>query len=256
MQVRTRPFELGRKTETLDHAIEAIRVRFGSQALTRVAELPPPLPWPSGTPLDRLTGIGGLPRGRLTLLTGAGTCGKLTLGVALLAHATREFAHAVVIDPTGNFDPWTMLPFHPELGTLTVVRAQDLDAAGEAAAALARAGAGFILLIGEVPETWLGPMEAGAGRSGSVVVGVVDAPGRAFAHASSLSFGFARISWIHERGQLIGLTASARIAKNKLAPPVGESELEILYPSPHRGEVRWGRQTGESEESECASAAV
>src|SRR5690349_24506579 len=71
MQVQARP--LGDKTETLDHAIEAIRVRFGSQALTRVAELPPPLPWPSGTPLDRLTGIGGLPRGRLTLLTGTGT---------------------------------------------------------------------------------------------------------------------------------------------------------------------------------------
>src|SRR5438128_1834027 len=100
MQVQARP--LGGKTETLDHAIEAIRVRFGSQALTRVAELPPPLPWPSGTPLDRLTGIGGLPRGRLTLLTGTGTCGKLTLALALLAQATQEFAHAVVIDP----EPW------------------------------------------------------------------------------------------------------------------------------------------------------
>src|SRR5712691_11725191 len=82
----------------LDHAISAIRVRFGSQALTRAAELPPPQPWPSCTPLDGLTGIGGLPRGRLTLLTGSGTCGKLTLALAMLASATHEFAHAVVID--------------------------------------------------------------------------------------------------------------------------------------------------------------
>ena len=66
----------------LDNAISAIRVRFGSQALTRAAELPPPQPWSSGTPLDRLTGIGGLPRGRLTLLTGSGTSGKLTLALA------------------------------------------------------------------------------------------------------------------------------------------------------------------------------
>lgn len=256
MQVQTRPNDLGRKTETLDHAIEAIRVRFGSQALTRVAELPPPLPWQSGTPLDRLTGIGGLPRGRLTLLTGTGTCGKHTIALALLAQATREFAHAVVIDSARQFDPWPMLPFQPELSALTVVRAPDLDAAGEAAASLARAGSGFILLIGEVPEHWLGPMEAGAGRSGTVMVGVIDSPGRAFAHASSLSFGFARTGWIHDREQLIGLTAATRVAKNKLAPPVGESELEILYPSPHRGEVRWGRQTSEVEESECASAAV
>ena len=158
MQIQARP--LGGKTETLDHAIEAIRVRFGSQALTRVAELPPPLPWPSGTPLDRLTGIGGLPRGRLTLLTGTGTCGKLTLALALLAQATQEFAHAVVIDPARQFDPWAMLPFDPDLGSLTVITPPSAEAAGEAASALARAGAGFILLMGEIPEPWLAPMEA------------------------------------------------------------------------------------------------
>jgi len=260
MQVQTRPSGLGGKTETLDDTIEAIRVRFGSQALTRVAELPPPLPWLSGTPLDRLTGIGGLPRGRLTLLTGIGTCGKLTLALALVAQATREFAHAVVIDSARQFDPWPMLPFHPELSTLTVVRAPDLDAAGEAASSLARAGCAFILLIGEIPEPWLGPMEAGAGRSGAVMVGVVDSPGRAFAHASSLSFGFARTGWIHDRGQLIGLTAAARVAKNKLAPPVGESELEIRYAIGSGPSLRdvtgWGRQISQNDESECASAAV
>ena len=33
-----------------------------------------------------------LPRGRLTLLTGTGTCGKLTLALNLLAGATHAFA--------------------------------------------------------------------------------------------------------------------------------------------------------------------
>jgi hypothetical protein len=211
-------------------AIDSIRVRFGSQALTRAAELPPPQPWPSRTPLDRLTGIGGLPRGRLALFTGSGTCGKLTLALALLAHATHEFAHAMVIDTGSSFDPWTLLPFYPELSALTVVSAPAPEIAGEAAAALARAGAGFILLIGEVPEHWLGPIEAGASRSGTVLVGVVDAPGRAIAHASSLSLGFSRNDWIWERGQLVGLRASARCEKNRVAPPLIETELEIRYP--------------------------
>ncbi len=270
MQVQARP--LGGKTETLDHAIEAIRVRFGSQALTRVAELPPPLPWPSGTPLDRLTGIGGLPRGRLTLLTGTGTCGKLTLALALLAQATQEFAHAVVIDPARQFDPWAMLPFDPDLGSLTVITPPSAEAAGEAASALARAGAGFILLMGEIPEPWLAPMEAGAARSGAVLVGVVDAPGRALAHASSLSLGFAHAGWIYERGQLVGLNVDARCSKNKLAPPVGESDLRVFYAigsmsPPHRsggavesGEAGRGRQLTaldhQHEEPECESAAV
>jgi hypothetical protein len=116
------------------------------------------------------------------------------------------------------------------LSALTVVGAPTPEIAGEAAAALARAGAGFILLMGEVPEHWLGPIEAGANRSGTVLVGVVDSPGRAFAHASSLSLGFSRTEWVWDRGQLVGLRASARCVKNRVAPPLGETEMEIRYP--------------------------
>src|SRR3989441_283343 len=243
--------------QELDHAINTIRVRFGSQALTRAAELPPPQPWSSGTPLDHLSGIEGIPRGRLTLLTGSGTCGKLTLALGLLAAATREFAHAVVIDARGGFDPWTLLPFDPELRSLTVVRL-DPEASGEAATALARAGAGLILLMGEVPEQWLGPLEAGANRSGTVVIGVVDAPGRAFAHASSLSLGLSRAEWMWDRGQLVGLRTIARCLKNRVAPPLGESELEIRYPiGPQLPFVRPVIEVPiEKAESQCVSAAV
>jgi len=240
----------------LDHAISAIRVRFGSQALTRAAQLPPPQPWPSCTPLDRLSGIGGLPRGRLTLLTGGGTCGKLTLALALLAGATHEFAHVVVIDRRSGFDPWALLPFDPDLGSLTVVRLES-DSAGEAASTLAKAGAGFILLMGEVPEHWIGPLEAGANRSGTVLVGVVNAPGRAFAHASSLSIGFSRTDWVVERGRLIGLRTVARCLKNRVAPPLGEFALEIRYPQGAQlflEPVREG--TIQVAELECASAVV
>jgi RecA/RadA recombinase len=148
----------------------------------------------------------------------------------LLAGATHEFAHTVVIDLRSNFDPWALQAFKPELSALTVVRPPVADQAGEAAAILAKAGAGFILLIGEVPEPWLGPLEAGANRSGTVLVGVVDAPGRAFAHASSLSLGFSRTDCVWERGQLVGLRTHARCVKNRVAPPLGESELEIRYP--------------------------
>ena len=213
----------------LELAIDSIRLRFGSQALTRAGELPPPSPWPSGTLVDHLTGIGGLPRGRLSLLTGGGTCGKLTVAFALLASATRELAHAIVIDG-GGFDPTWLLPFSPEPGALTIVRAPAPEIAGEAAAALARAGAGFLLLMCDMPEHWLVPLESGANRSGSVMVGVIDAPTRALAHASSFSLGFSRRDWMWERGQLVGLRVNARCLKNRVAPPLGESDLEIRYP--------------------------
>jgi recombination protein RecA len=244
----------------LESAINSIRVRFGSQALTRAAEMPPPRPWSSGTPVDYLTGIGGLPRGRLSLLTGSGTCGKLTVAMALLAKATHEFAHAIVIDG-GGFDPWMLTPFSPEPGALTVVRAPAPEVAGEAAAMLARAGAGFILLLGDVPEHWLGPLESGANRSGTVLVGVVDAPNRALAHASSYSLGFSRQGWIWERDQLVGLRVAARCVKNRVAPPLGETELEIRYPlgtqslTDHRAQVTEVTPHAEGLE-QCASAVV
>ena len=217
------------QAQKLDLAIDAIRLRYGSQALTRAAELPPPQPWRSGTPIDRLTGIGGLPRGRLSLLTGTGTCGKLTLALALLAKATHEFAHAIVID-RGGFDLSALLPFSSELGALTVVRAPAPEIAGEAASSLARAGAGFLLVLGDLPEHWLGPLESAAARSGTVSVGVVDAPERALAHASSFSVGFSRSEWVWKRGLLVGVRVSARCTKNRVAPPLGETELEIRYP--------------------------
>ena len=216
----------------LESAISSIRVRFGSQALTRAAELPPPQPWRSGSPLDRLTGIGGMPRGRLSLFTGGGTSGKLTLALELLARATHEFAHTVVIDG-GGFDSSMVLPFFPEQGALTVVRAPAPETAGEATAMLARAGAGFLLVMSDVPEHWLGPIESGANRSGTVLVGVVEAhcdAGRALAHASSFSVAFSRSEWIWERGQLVGLRISARCVKNRVGAPLAETELEVRYP--------------------------
>jgi RecA/RadA recombinase len=248
------------QAQKLELAIDSIRVRFGSQALTRAAELPTPQAWLSGTPVDGLTGIGGLPRGRLSLFMGGGTCGKLTLALALLASATHEFAHAVVIDG-GGFDPWALLPFSAEFGALTVVSAPAPEIAGEAAATLARAGAGFVLLMAEVPEHWLGPLESGANRSGTVLVGVLDAPNRALAHASSFSIGFSRSGWVSERGQLVGLRTSARCVKNRVAPPLCETQLEIRYPLGPRSLTDHTPRVTEvpvrvEELSACASAVV
>src|SRR5579872_778508 len=247
------------EARSLDHAIDSIRLRFGSQALTRAGQLPPPRPWRSGTPIDRLTGIGGLPCGRLTLFTGSGTCGKLTVALSVLAQATHDFAHATVID-SGGFDPWMLLPFSPELGALTVVSAPAPETAGEAAAALARAGTGFILLMGEIPEHWLGPLESGANRSGTVLVDVADSPGRPLAHASSFSVGFSRSDWWWDRGQLVGLRVFARCVKNRVAAPLGETELEICYPLGSMkisdAPMRAVERPVAAEESECASSAV
>jgi len=220
------------QNQELQRAISAIHVRFGGQALVQAGRLPAAQPWPTGLPaVDRLSGIGGLPSGRISVLQGPSGSGKLSLALALLARATREFARVVAIDPRAGLDPWTLDVFGADLAVLTVIRPQTQAAAGEAAVALARAGVGFLLMLGELPEPSLAPLESAAARSGCLVVavaGMTEAQ-RALAHASSLTLRFEPVDLIWERGQPVGLWTRLRCAKNKLAAPGGEAELEMRY---------------------------
>jgi hypothetical protein len=165
----------------------------------------------------------------LTVLSGTGTCGKLSLALALLARATHDFATVIVIDHRLGFDPWALLPLNPKLEALRIVRPPDDEAAGEAATTLARAGAGFVLMP-PLPEAWLNTLESAAARSGAVVVAVAETVVPALAHASSLSFALEHTGWIRERGQLAGLRAHLGCVKNKVGMPGLAAELEIRYP--------------------------
>lgn len=219
------------ETADLQRAIQAVQVRFGEQALVRAGRLPAPTPWPTGlAAVDRLSGIGGLPYGRVCVLSGGPGSGKLSLGLALLAQATRGFAQAVVIDPLGGFDPWMLAALGGELAPLTAVRPPGADPAGEAAVALARAGAGFLLVLGSLPEPALAPLEAAAARSGCVLVSVSEAPERGLAYASSLTLELVRTGWVRQRGELVGLRVRVLCVKNKLAAPGATAGLEIHYP--------------------------
>ena len=93
--------------DKLRRAVGAIHVRFGGQALVRASRVPAALPWPSGLQVaDRLSGIGGLPRGRISVLRGTPASGRLSLGLAALARATREFARPVESGPKNKTSHW------------------------------------------------------------------------------------------------------------------------------------------------------
>jgi recombination protein RecA len=232
-------------TEKLQNAIGAIHVRFGGHALVPAARLPAALPWPTGLPaIDRLSGIGGLPRGRVSVLQGPLGSGKLTLALALLARATREHAHAVVIDRLRRrFDPWIPDRMGADLDALTIVRPPTAAAAGEAAVALARAGAGFGVVLEELPEPALAPLESAAARSGSLVLVVAGGEQRALAHASSLTLELERVGWVPDRGRHVGPLSVVRCVKNKLAAPGAEAELALRYPlGPRLPAAEWPRE--------------
>jgi RecA/RadA recombinase len=218
----------------LQRAVDTVRVRFGDQALVRGTVLPAARAWSTGQEaIDRLSGIDGLPRGLVSVLQGEPTSGRLSLALIVLTRATREFARVAVLDPEGIFDPGELLPLQPLVEGLTVLRPPQPAATGEAAVMLARAGAGLLLAIGELPEPALAPLEAAAARSGCAVValdrGEAGARHRALAHASSLTLSFSRERWIEERGLVVGLEARVRCVKNKLGAPGGEAGMEVRW---------------------------
>ncbi len=217
-------------------AVDAIRLRFGEQAVLRASRLAPVEAWPSGlAALDRLSGIGGLPRGRLTVLAGHGTCGKLSLGLDLLARGSRELSQVVLVDPSRSFDPWTLAALGGDLDRVLDVRPRDGAACGEAALALARAGCGLLVLllparVAAAAEAWLPSLEGAAGRSGTVVIAVAEDVPPALAHSSSFTLGLERTGWVVAAGEPAGVRARLRCLKNRVGTPGGETEIEIRYP--------------------------
>jgi recombination protein RecA len=82
------------RRKQLDAALATIRLRFGQGAigpLSDQAKFPEVATIPTGFPkLDRLLGIGGIPRSRITELLGAPTAGMATLAYKILTGTQKE----------------------------------------------------------------------------------------------------------------------------------------------------------------------
>ena len=110
--------------DRLQQAITILQTRFGSAA-PRPAQPDHPAR-PSGiAELDALTGIGGWPVGRLSLLAGAIGSGKRTIAQRSVAHASRE-GSVVYIDFPGRLDPQFLSRLDADLGRLLIVRPKNL----------------------------------------------------------------------------------------------------------------------------------
>src|SRR5438132_12071140 len=106
--------------DRLQQAITLLQTRVGNAAPRPAG---PPCPArPTGIPeLDALTGIGGWPVGRLSLLAGPRGSGKRTLAQRSIAAASREGTVAYV-DIPGRLDPEFLSRFDARIDHLLVDR--------------------------------------------------------------------------------------------------------------------------------------
>jgi RecA/RadA recombinase len=223
--------------DRLQQAITVLQSRFGSAA-PRPA-VPPCPARPSGIPdLDALTGIGGWPVGRLSLLAGPKGSGKRTLAQRSVAAASRE-GTVVYVDFPGRLDPEFLGRFDARLDRLLVVRPTSVKAGMASVRVLARAGVDLACI--DLPRARAGGLDAElphllhrAAEADCTLLLIHDAEADdAIRYYASLILAFQRSAWVFGRdGDLEGLQVDAAVVKNRLAAPGRQARLMIPYPIP------------------------
>lgn len=104
------PMARSRRQQRLDQAVALLRQQYGEGIVRRASELEKatlPSHIPTGfAELDALTGCGGIPLDRLTILGGRTTSGKLTVAYKVLANAQAGRPLPVaLLDLTRSSDP-------------------------------------------------------------------------------------------------------------------------------------------------------
>lgn len=221
--------------DRLQQAITVLQSRFGSAAPRPAA--PPSPSRSSGIPeLDELTGIGGWPVGRLSLLAGARGSGKRTLAQQSLAASSRE-GPVAYIDIPGRLDPEFLSRLNARLDRLLIVRPKTVGEAMSAVRVLARSGVDFVAidlppgrsagLDSELPLLLHRIAEADCTL---LLIHDVDADD-ALRYYASLIVGLQRSAWlIGSDGDLRGLQVDATVVKNRLAPPGRRGTWSVRYP--------------------------
>ena len=176
--------------------------------------------------LDRATGFDGIPRGRLSELTGPPGGGALTLGWRVLGAALEGGGLAAYVDLPGTFAPTAGVAMDLDLSRLVVVRPPDADAAVQATATLLRSDAFEAVLLDlerarPRGNRWSQLADlAGRGSAGPVVVTAAGSSRVAgLPYLASLRLGVTCREWHWQRSRLtqvpMGLTLEVRVLKSR-----------------------------------------
>lgn len=260
------------ESKQLELAIAQIEKQFGSGSVMRLGSSDFEQ-WPSistgAASLDRILGIGGLPRGRVVEIYGPESSGKSTLALSVVAQAQKQGLRCAYVDAEHALDPTYMQAVGINLDDLLLAQPDYGEQALEIVDKLIRTGELGVIVIdsvaslipkaeleGEMESQQMGLQARLMAKAMRKLVGLANQHktllifinqlrnkigimfgnpettpgGMALKFAASVRIDIRKKEDIKDKaGNAVGIVSKAKIIKNKMAPPMKVTEFSILY---------------------------